>query len=304
VRSPLAATTANPTGRPDWARSARVVQSHGPFLNAQGVSQWVDIIQLTVSLPFAFGSPAAPVAVFPVREIELVHQAPGNLALGPGTVWFLANLLSPALPGGNFAGFAITGGTLHCSTALSFQNGVYVIPAGATVTITVNPAPTPAPVNPGDPGVDGALAIFTPPANVTIRFQQSSAAFTAVADSSAQAYGVTVTLHWNHQTRVQASGVPVELLPVEHSRQGPARGCGQCAGRSAGSSTGPPPDSAHLAPHSSAVDLLRPAKLRAPGRSGGLATSTTPDRKSRVFSGPAVVARKNFQMVLGVNIGS
>ncbi|MGA8481803.1 MAG: hypothetical protein WB696_27880 [Chthoniobacterales bacterium] len=217
VRSALAVTVSNPTGRPEWARSARVVQSYGPFQDLQGVTHWVDLLLFTVSLPFAFGSPASPFAVFPVREFLFPPPTPSNLTLGTGSVWFLADLLSSALPHGNFTGFAVTGGTLSSSAPLSYQSGVYVVPAGATLTVTLSLSPAPPPLNPGGPGADAAAAVFTPPADVTIRFQQSGAVFVAVAASSTQAYGSTVKLDWNKNTPVQASGLPVVVVPCEAS---------------------------------------------------------------------------------------
>jgi hypothetical protein len=96
VRSALGATVSNPTGGPDWVRGARVIQSYGPFQDVHGVTQWVDLLLFTVSLRFAFGSPASPFAVFPVREFLIPPPAPSHLTLGAGSVWFLAELLSAA----------------------------------------------------------------------------------------------------------------------------------------------------------------------------------------------------------------
>jgi hypothetical protein len=217
VRSSLAARTSDPIGRPDWARSARFIQSYGPFADVHGVIHWVDLLLFTVSLPFSFGTPASPFAVFPIREFLFPPPSPSHLSLGAGSVWFLANLLSPTLPGGSFTGFAITGGTLDSSAPLSFENGTYVVPAGATLTVTVSLAPATSPVNSGGVGADSAAAVFTPPPNVTISFQQSGAVFDVVADASAQAYGSTVLLHWNQQSPVQVTGLPVVLVPCDPS---------------------------------------------------------------------------------------
>ncbi|HLI10047.1 MAG TPA: hypothetical protein VKY65_00480 [Alphaproteobacteria bacterium] len=217
IRTPLAAGISNPTGRPDWTRGARIIDSYGPFQDLQGVAHWVDLVLRTVALPFAFGSPASPFAVFPVREFLHPPPTPSSLSLGAGSAWFLANMLSPAFPGGSFTGLAITGGALNSSAPLSFQNGVYVVPANATLTVTLTLAPASLPVSSGGPGADAAAAIFTPPPNVTIRFQQSGAAFEAIADSSAQAYGSTVKLHWNRQAPIQVTGLPALLVPCEVS---------------------------------------------------------------------------------------
>ena len=59
IRSATAATPENPAGAPAWARGARVLQSYGPFQDFQGVLHWVDLIPITRSVQFAFGTAAA-----------------------------------------------------------------------------------------------------------------------------------------------------------------------------------------------------------------------------------------------------
>ena len=217
IRSALGATVSNPTGRPDWARSARAIQSYGPFQDVQGVTHWVDFLLFTVSLPFAFGSPATPFAVFPIREFQVPPPTPSHLTLGTGSMWFLADLLSAALPHNNFTGFTVTGGKLSSSAPLSFQSGTYVVPVGATLTVHATLSPAPSPRNPGKPGADAAAAVFTPPAEVTIRFHETGAVFVAVGVASAQSYGSTIKLDWNKSTPVRAEGLPVVVVPCHAS---------------------------------------------------------------------------------------
>jgi hypothetical protein len=215
IRSATAATLANPTGRPAWTLGAQVLQSYGPFLDLQGVAHWVDLILFTRSVQFAFSSAASAFGVLPVRGILILPPHPSHLTLGAGSVWFLADLLSASLPAGNFTGFTVTGGHLTSSAAMDLQGGVYVIPPGATLTAVLNLAPAPGPIGPGGAGPDAAAATFTPPAQVTIEFRQSGAAFTAVADSSAGAYGTKVDLRWNHNPPSAVSGPPQVLVPCD-----------------------------------------------------------------------------------------
>jgi hypothetical protein len=217
IRSSSAATQSNPLGRPEWVRGAQILQSYGPFQDSQGVVHWVDLILLTRSIPFAFGSAASPFGVFPYHGTLIPPPSPSTLSLGGGSIWFLANLLSSALPAGNFTGFTISGGTLKSSVPLSYQNGVYVAPTGATLTITATLAPLSQPVPTGDPGADAAAAMFVPPSSVTIFIRENAVTFEAVADSSARAYGTTVTLHWNHKTPVQSAGQPLVIIPCDVS---------------------------------------------------------------------------------------
>ena len=188
VRSPLAATLTNPTGVPAWARSAQVPTSLGPFLDIHGLPHWVDLIRITASMPIAFGNAASPFGVLPVRRLIPGPPAPTQLTLVAGSVWFTAKWLAATLPDG-FTGFSITGGTLASSAPLSLQNGVYVAPAGATLTLKCTLAPAPVPAGPAAPGADALAARFMPPLNITIVFKQSSAVLQAVGDASATAYG-------------------------------------------------------------------------------------------------------------------
>ena len=217
IRSALGATVSNPTGRPDWARSARVIQSYGPFQDVQGVTHWVDLLLFTVSVPFAFGSPATPFAVFPIREFRVPPPTQSHLTLGTGSMWFLADLLSATLPHNNFTGFAVTGGKLSSSAPLSFQSGTYVVPVGATLTIKATLSPAPSLRNPGKPGADAAASFFTPPAEITMRFHETGAIFVAVEVASVQSYGSTTKLDWNKSTPVQADELPVVVVPCRAS---------------------------------------------------------------------------------------
>jgi hypothetical protein len=213
VRSARAATLSNPSGVPDWARGAKAVQSFGPFLDLQGVPAWVDLIPFTVSTQFAFVDPSAPFGVFPIVHFLVPPATASQFDLGSGSVWFLAQWIAASLPAGNFTGFSISGGSLVSSKPMSYQSGVYVIPAGATLTVTATLVPLPSPVNTGDPGADAAAAVFTPPSKVEIVFQASSAAFQSIADANAKAYGSSVTLHWNHGTPAVVPNLPEIGVP-------------------------------------------------------------------------------------------
>jgi hypothetical protein len=216
VRSALAATQSNPSGRPPWANGARIAQSFGPFLDGQGVPNWVDLIPLTLSIPFAFAS-AAPFGVFPYQGLGNPAPSMSDLSLGAGSVWILANLLTPALPTGAFVGFTIAGGSLSSSALLTYQNGTYVAPASAVITLTATLVPAAAPTPSTGPGGDAEAARFTPPASVTIIFQQTAVTFQAIADAQATAYGGDVTLHWNQQAPAQSAGQPLVVVPCDAS---------------------------------------------------------------------------------------
>src|SRR5262249_15703317 len=75
VRSPLSGSVNNPAGVPAWARGMKIQRTLGPFLDAQGISHSVVIIQLTLAVQFAFGDAANVFAVFPERFTILPHPA-------------------------------------------------------------------------------------------------------------------------------------------------------------------------------------------------------------------------------------
>lgn len=214
VHSALAADIANPLGRPAWARGASIAQSLGPFVDANGIINWVDLIRLTRSIPFAFGNAGNPFGVFPVRTTVAEPAAHNRLTLGAGSVWFLARLLANTLPAAQFTGLSIIGGTLQSSIAPALQTGVYVVPANATLTVHLKLAPG-AVAGQGTTGPDAVSARFIPPASVTIVFRQNTATFQAVDDFSVTAYGSQIDLHRNNQPAVQTPGLPCVLIPCD-----------------------------------------------------------------------------------------
>ncbi len=217
IRSPYAATLANPSGAPAWARGAQVVQSLGPFVDVNGIPHWVDLMLFTVSTQFAFGNPSTPFGVFPIVHHLLPPASASEFKLGSGSVWFLANWLAGSLPSGNFTGFSITSGMLISSEAMTFESGVYVVPTAATLTVDITLAAAPSPIGTGNPGADAAAAVFTPPSAVTLIFKPSSAAFQSVADAIAIAYGSSVTLHWDQGEVLAVAGLPEIMAPCTAS---------------------------------------------------------------------------------------
>jgi hypothetical protein len=205
VRSSLSATVRNPSGVPDWARGMRVHQTLGPFVDPQGISHWVHLIQITLPVQFAFGSPANVFAVFPEKFTILPH--PGNeITLGAGSVWFSARLLVNAMPAGQVCGFRIRQGTLKLSVAGSFQNNVYVVPANASVVLTATLDSPPAPPAAGPVGADATASNIALPQTVTIQFTQNTATVQNLDDSSVGLYGSNVKL-----TRNAAAPLAIDL---------------------------------------------------------------------------------------------
>jgi hypothetical protein len=220
VRSAYAATRGNPSGAPVWARSAKKLQTLGPFLDPAGTPHYVDLILFTVSTQFAFGNAATPFSVFPIVHFLLPPGSVSQFNLGSGSVWFPAEWLASALPAGSFTGFSISGGTLISSQPMNNQDGVYVIPNGATLTVNMTLVPSAPVTSSGNPGADAAAAVFTPPAEVEMIFEPSSAKFQSISNANAKAYGSSVSLQWNEATPVALEVVPEIAIPCTPSPAG------------------------------------------------------------------------------------
>ncbi len=214
VRSPALAGLANPTGVPGWARGAKVLDSYGPFLDAAGGLHWVDLLPITTSKQIGFAGAAAPFGVAPVT-ISLLRLPNNELRLGAGSVWFLASLLGSGFPVGAFTGFAITRGTLVCTQPLTYQNGVYEAPAGSTLTLTATLSSAAATGTGGSP--DAAAAIAQPPADIVIEFTASTAVLQTVGESTAIAYGTSVTLSWTGGAPTLGAELPEVQIPCTAS---------------------------------------------------------------------------------------
>ena len=209
VRSAQAASLNNPSGIPDWARSAPVVQSFGPFLDSTGIYHWVNLIPITIATQFAFGSSASPFGIIPLETFVKLPSSATQFNLGAGSLWFLASLLNSAFPAGSFTGFDITGGTLSSTATLTLTLGVYVIPNTATLTVTVNLKPAPAPSTLANPGADAANATFTPPPTLTMIFTHASAGFRG---SQRPAFGRMAAKFRSFGAERQRPRLPINLL--------------------------------------------------------------------------------------------
>jgi hypothetical protein len=215
VRSASALDPNNPSGLPAWARGMEVQESYGPFIDANGVTHFVDIIPLTLEASVAFGSSAGIFGVFPVK-VGIIE--PGNeLALGKGSVWFAAHLLVHSLPPNSFSGFRITGGLLKASAPFQLQGTVYVLPANATVTLTATLDPPAVPPGGSSIGQDAEADTVQLPKTVTIGFSQVAAAIEALDSSSATVYGTTFNFIRNANPPISFNNDTAILVPCTSS---------------------------------------------------------------------------------------
>lgn len=208
VRTPLAATVANPRSDPAAARGMQTAEELGPFVDANGVSNFIGVLPLTQSKSFAFGTGASPFGVLPV---EGSPASATTLTLGAGSVWFASNLMVPTVAAGSFSGFRISGGTLSASAPVTLEGSTYVAPAGATLTLTATLAPPAA--GSGTPGGDLTGAAIELPTSITLLFTENAATVEALGGASLTLYGSTLGLAWNKAPPQTLTGLSAILIP-------------------------------------------------------------------------------------------
>ena len=213
VRNPLAAAPTNPLGDPAAVRGMQVSEELGPFIDHNGVSNFVIVLPITASRSFAFDGAASPFAVLPVEGSPVSAT---TLTLGAGSVWFETHLLVPSVAAGSFSGFRISGGMLTASAPVTLVGTTFVAPIGATLTLTATLAP-PA-TGSGMPGGDLTDATIDLPASITLVFTQNAANVEALGNASLRLYGSTVDLTWNKAATLAVKGKRIA--------GNPARACG------------------------------------------------------------------------------
>ena len=212
VRNPLSATLQNPLGDSSQTHGMQAAEQLGPFVDPNGVPLIINILPVTASHPFAFGSAGSPFGVLPIAGSPTGGTA---FTLGEGSVWFETSLLVPGAAAGSFSGFKISGGTLTASASVTLTGDVYVAPAGTTLILQATLAP-PAPST-GSPGADLTSAVLSMPTTVTIAFTQTGATIEALGNSSMTLYGSSVSLTRNNAAPVALTGFPAVLIPCAPS---------------------------------------------------------------------------------------
>ena len=216
IRSGASVTVENPAGAPAWARGMKVQQTLGPFLNAAGIPHFVDIVPLTVSVKFAFGTATNVFGVFPV-SFSILPLPVGESRLGAGSVWFVAKLMVPTIPAQLISGFRIRSGTLKASLTGHLQNGVYVLPATATLTISATLDQPVASAIGGTVGLDATASDIKLPDHVTISFTQGGAKIETLGDSHAAIYGSSLDLAYHNQAPIALDQNTWLLAPCKGS---------------------------------------------------------------------------------------
>ncbi len=223
VQSAATLDPSNPSGLPDYARGMQIQETAGPFVDTSGLLHIVNILPVTSETSVAIGTATGVVGVFPVKTSPIlkITQPSTQLTLGSGSVWFAAQALVKALPSNAFTGFLVSGGTLTASAPFALQNGVYVLPAGASMTLKATLAPPAAPAGGNSIGQDAEAMTVHLPATVTIVFSGSGstgvATIEALDPSSATVYGMSFTLTRNTAPPIALDNNASILVPCTAS---------------------------------------------------------------------------------------
>ncbi len=119
VRDTPVRTTQLTGSNPSWATGARVFNTIGPFLNAEGRRIWFDFFKIEKLISLYIQGQTQPVLLFkasfsrrfiigPLQPVEITKQY--NLVAG--SVWIQAKLLNGAAPADRYCGLRVKGGTI------------------------------------------------------------------------------------------------------------------------------------------------------------------------------------------------
>lgn len=156
VRVPFALGPAAP---PTTAHAMRTV---GPFVDADGLSRWIDLLQPKRKITVAQAGVAEPALLLTGARLPSSPAAPYVIRLRAGTVWIRARLLDPAAPAGAFAGVRVTGGTVTADVAATVSGDVVRLSQLDLHLELVPATPVIRPVVPGGAAAAAAVSITLP----------------------------------------------------------------------------------------------------------------------------------------------
>jgi hypothetical protein len=194
VRTVAIPNSFDPTTTPAWAHGMRVAQTVGPFADEFGLPFWVDIVTpMRNDLAIARGPGQTPIALVHSSAVNLTHSG-GNstVTFGPGSIWFVASLLSKAAPASSYAGIAFSSATLSIpgNQPPPVLSGPLIL--GPSVTAEFRIAPAATSPNLGAMHNDGTEASVTLPTSLDLFLAPAGIQIHALPHSSVTVYGTTI----------------------------------------------------------------------------------------------------------------
>lgn len=165
-----------------------VSRTLGPFVDAAGAAQWVDLIPIPRKIPISSDTRGV---------LAYLIASSLSATLGPGSIWVVAAAFSGAPAVSGLVGLSFSACTATRTGAVTVNNTGVVIGAGGTLTLALTLEPPAVPPGPPGVGPDAHQMALALPQNVTLAFTEGGAAFTAIGAASATVYGTSLTLKRN-----------------------------------------------------------------------------------------------------------
>lgn len=198
---------------PEWGRGAAIAETVGPLRGEDGRIFWFDFYLIVRLIPVYFDNDASPAFLFRMRERrfapgeainvhEIIHFFQQRAyTLEKGSVWFRANLLTPAAPANSYIGITIAGGSLAFAPQVTAQNGRMTIPAGGECAIHLELSQPPPPAFPGgSAGRDAGDASLKLPAHLDLTLSAGKGVVTALGSAAWTLYGESAEFAFDANT--------------------------------------------------------------------------------------------------------
>lgn len=172
---------------PDWARGMQASRSDGPFVTAEGIYIWIDILHNVKRVALVRGPAKEVVAHLPI--LINTHGTTNVINLAKGSVWISAMQISPLSPAGSYTGIRILKGTLQLNAPVSIVNNTIQLSPQATAGLTLALDPPAAGAASNGPGADAANSICNLPKTVAFDILQNQIKVKELAEFDITVYG-------------------------------------------------------------------------------------------------------------------
>jgi hypothetical protein len=188
------------------APAPAAMRAIGPFIDADGLLRWIDLLEPKRKITVKQSGVAEPAFFLTAARLPAGSAAPYVIRLRAGTVWIRARLLDPAAPAGAFAGIRVTGGTLRAGVSASVAGDVVTV---SQLDIQLELLPEPTPIRAVTPSGAAAAASITIELPARATFVWRGGALSRVDADAGIAEG------WNQRFRfTRASGTKPRHVPA------------------------------------------------------------------------------------------
>lgn len=132
IRDTPVLTTQLPGSRPQWAAGARVVETVGPIIGADGRPIWFDFYRIEKLIALYIQGQAQPAllfkAAFSSRIIKPTNpELTTQYTIVPGSMWINARLLTNSAPADRYCGIRVKGGSITLDAVPQITNSKLTI---------------------------------------------------------------------------------------------------------------------------------------------------------------------------------